>query len=124
MLKSLNINGLKLIVELAKSSLDLLEAKAVDDAAFGDNQGITLEELAKIRAGGALILMSLKSNRRLIGQSQILFSPIAELPCHFTKPTGYCYGTGLLPAFQGRGTQFSQAPNSELRTPNSDLRMA
>lgn len=87
-------------IEIATEE-DLSEIKAVDDAAFGENHGITHCELEKILRCGCIVV--LRRSGIIVGQSQLLLAPIEELPYSFERPTGWCYGTGILPKYQGRG---------------------
>ena len=90
-------------VGIASTDDELKEAKLLDDLAFGPYHGVTLGELEKIRAVGKLILLREEGSGELIGESQIIFEPIEELPYEFSHPVGFCYGTAVSPNFQGRG---------------------
>lgn len=116
------VGEMRLIIELAKSDQALIEAKAVDDLAFGGHQGISLEELREIRNQGAVILMRLHESRQPIGESQILFQPMKGLAGPFSESQGYCYGTGLLPDFQGRGLGKPLAYYQELLARENGIR--
>ena len=93
----------KFIVEVASSRKDLEEAKVLDDKAFGAHHGITLVELEEIVEVGKLILLRDAITGELVGESQLIFKPVRELPYSFAHPVAFCYGTAIKPQFQGYG---------------------
>jgi ribosomal protein S18 acetylase RimI-like enzyme len=95
--------GHKLFFQIAETDGELLEAKRLDDLAFGEHHGISMDELVKVREFGAVILLRLENTNLLVGESQIIFHPIEELPYQFSHPVGFCYGTGIRPDYQRCG---------------------
>jgi ribosomal protein S18 acetylase RimI-like enzyme len=91
------------VVKCASTVHELKEAKSLDDTAFGAHHGVTLDELEKIIKVGKLILLREAGSGKLVGETQLIFEPIDELPYSFAHPVGFCYGTAIDPAFQGHG---------------------
>lgn len=89
-------------VEVATEK-DLPEIKIVDDAAFGSHHGITYQELKKILECGCIVVLRHPITDKIIGQSQLVWKSIQELPYALEWPAGWCYGTGILPQYQGNG---------------------
>lgn len=87
------------------SLLDLESVKQVDDEAFAQHQGISMEELEALLGHGAVILLETEDGR-LIGESQVLLRSISALK-HTLQPDqtdeAFYYGTGVVKASQGFG---------------------
>lgn len=81
---------------------DLEEVKSIDDLAFAEHQGITMDELEKLLEHG-VILMLFNPDGMLIGESQVLLRTIPEIPHRLTDDEAYYYGTGIYPSYQGNG---------------------
>lgn len=82
---------------------ELEEVKGVDDRAFGSHHGVTMEELEQILRYGKILTLREKDSGILVGEAQVLFEKIPELPCTLGPNVGYCYGIGIRPEFQGQG---------------------
>lgn len=94
--------SLTALVQPVTTMEQLQQAKHVDDIAFNGQHGISWDELLKLYYHGRIVLLMLPNNQ-VIGESQLLLQPIPELPYVFEHPVGYCYGTALLPQYQGQG---------------------
>lgn len=88
---------------LSTNSQHLIQAKEVDDNAFGKHHGITMKELQKIQIYGEVILLCYKPENKIVGEIQFLYQHIPELPYNFQFPIGYCYGVGVLPQYRCLG---------------------
>lgn len=88
-------------IEIAETQEQLLEAKAIDDLVFGKHVGISMEELNEIVNHGMLLLLR-DTNGILIGESQVITSPIPQHP-NLASNEAYNYGTAVLPELQNNG---------------------
>jgi GNAT superfamily N-acetyltransferase len=93
--------GITSRVEIAQSLSQLEEARALDDLAFGIHQGITMDELIKIKNHGAVLLLR-DAGGALIGESQVITSPISQ-HSHLAPDEAYNYGTAIHPELQNHG---------------------
>ena len=89
-------------VEQLLSPDDIAQAKVVDDLAFGVHQGISIEELERIRDQGGLLGIR-NEKGQVIGHIQIIFEPIGSQPAHLAPDEAYCCGIAVHPSFQGQG---------------------
>lgn len=89
------------IIRLARRQ-DLACVKILDDLAFAEHQGITMEELEQLLEHGAIFLL-LDPNSKIIGESQVLLQTIPEIPHQLSPDEAYYYGTGIHPDCQGNG---------------------
>ena len=89
-------------LEVAQSVCQLEEAKKLDDLVFGKHLGITMDELVNIMNNGAVLLLR-DSNGKLIGESQVITSPIPQ-HSHLDEDEAYNYGTAISPELQNNGT--------------------
>lgn len=103
LIETIQVTDNKFDILYATTDIDLLDIKKLDDQIFGNYHGITVKELEKIFKYGLIIMMQHHDTQELIGHTDILFKSIDELPYQFSFPTGYCYGTGILQKYQGRG---------------------
>lgn len=90
-------------VRIAESSLDIAKIKSIDDMAFVGHRGISEEELVQVKECGALLILYHVRTGYVVGEAQLLFKAIPEIPHKFEFPTGYCYGVAIRPAFQAHG---------------------
>jgi len=88
-------------IEIAKTPQQLTEAKELDDLVFAGHVGITMDELNEIANNGAILLMR-DNYGKLIGESQVITSPISEHP-HLDPNEAYNYGTAIYPGLQNNG---------------------
>lgn len=88
-------------VHVARSPTDLEKVKNLDDEAFGKFVGVGLEELRDISEHGQ-ILMLFNDSGELIGESQILTSPIVA-HANMNDTEAYCYRTAIKPGQEGKG---------------------
>ncbi len=88
-------------LEYAMSESDLVEAKKLDDLVFAGHQGISMDELHEIAEHGAVILLR-DLQGKLIGESQVITSPISEHP-HLEADQAFDYGTAIHPDYQNMG---------------------
>lgn len=88
-------------VDIITDPLELQEVKAFDDKAFAGFQGIDLVELHGIAANGRVLGLKDK-NGELVGESQVLLSPI---PGHsnLAQEEAYCYGIAVRSDVRGQG---------------------
>lgn len=91
---------MKTLIRTARSHEDILAVKKLDDTIFSGFHGIELQELHAIQNNGAVLMLETPDGE-LIGESQILFSPILYLPYDFGEDVAFCYGTGITPEYQG-----------------------
>lgn len=96
-----NILGENIEVQIAQTESEMMEAKALDDLVFSAHLGITTEELVEIMNHGRLLLLR-DSDGKLIGESQVITSPIPQHP-HLESDEAYNYGTAVLPEKQNGG---------------------
>jgi predicted GNAT superfamily acetyltransferase len=82
---------------------DLPQVKRLDDLAFADQEGVSIDDLNAILASGAIILLEESSSGRLVGESQVLFGCVPFLEHPFRPDTAFYYGTGIDPGLQGTG---------------------
>ncbi len=93
-----------ILIGLADSENEWLEAKQLDDLAFQQHHGISMEELTSIvKSGGAIILIREKETRQLIAEAQILFRQIDQLSYILPDREAFNYGVAVNPDFQGCG---------------------
>ncbi|MFH1188293.1 MAG: GNAT family N-acetyltransferase [bacterium] len=97
------IKGSKSFILRVAEMHELPEVKAVDDCAFGNHHGISMEELHTLYHRGKIIILVEKETGKIIGETQVLFTPINELPYQFDHHVAYCYGIGVLPEYQRQG---------------------
>lgn len=88
-------------LEKADNESELLEAKALDDLAFGLHMGITLDELREIAQNGAVLLLR-DSEGKLVGESQVIISPISQHPT-LSEDEAFNCGTAVHPNYQNHG---------------------
>ena len=81
---------------------DLAAVKQLDDLAFGVHKGISLEELQQIVVHGAVILL-FTADGQLIGESQVLLSPVDFLPYELSSDEAFYYGTARHPHMRKQG---------------------
>ena len=96
-------NGRSVSITFAQGADDLANVKKIDDLVFGCHHGVTMTELEELLENGFILMMHDLSNGRLIGETQILFNQIPELPHRFEIGESYCYGIGIVPDYQGQG---------------------
>lgn len=89
------------LVKKAQTQDELLEAKALDDLVFSGQVGISMEELSEIINHGEILLLR-DRHGKLIGESQVITSPIPQHP-HIDPDEAYNYGTAVLPGRQNQG---------------------
>ncbi|MEK7537738.1 MAG: GNAT family N-acetyltransferase [Patescibacteria group bacterium] len=95
--------GLGLHVRLADSDEDRARVKSLDDVAFGQHHGISLEELGEIHDHGAVVMFE-DEQGNVVGETQILFEQIPALGRYkLAKNEAYAYGTAVDPEKQGQG---------------------
>lgn len=97
----LEILNNKYFLESAKSQQQLVEAKALDDLAFGPHLGISMEELIEIVNHGAVLLLK-DLDGKLIAESQVITSPISQHTI-LEQDEAYNYGTAVHPDYQNKG---------------------
>ena len=90
-------------VRIAKTDLDISKVKLIDDLAFVGHRGITEEELCQVREHGVLLVLYHLNTGYVVGEAQLLFKEIPEIPHCFEPPVGYCYGVAVRPSFQKHG---------------------
>lgn len=88
-------------LEIADSQKQLVEAKALDDLAFGGHLGISMEELFEITANGAVLLLR-NQQGSLTGETQVITSPVSQHP-KLQLDEAYNYGTAVHPDHQNKG---------------------
>ncbi|MBI4157987.1 GNAT family N-acetyltransferase [Candidatus Woesebacteria bacterium] len=96
-----HILGNEVRVEIAETEDQMMEAKVLDDLIFSAHLGITVEELVEIMNHGRLLLLR-DSEGKLIGESQVITSPISQHP-HLDPDEAYNYGTAIAPERQNGG---------------------
>lgn len=92
----------RITISLANAVTELIEAKHVDDLAFGAHHGITLCELEMIMQGGGFVAL-LRQDSVLVTESQILLRQIDNMSWQLPNNSAFCYGIATHPAFQGKG---------------------
>jgi len=92
------------LLELAQSEEQLAEAKVLDDLAFGEHQGISMEELTEIALRGGAVLLLRDDYGRLIGETQIITNPIPQHKHYLGPDEAYNYGVAVHPDLQNSGT--------------------
>lgn len=98
---SVEFGGVTHSLEIAHTTQQLIEAKALDDVVFNDHLGITMDELTEIMNHGAVLLLRDFSGR-LIGESQVITSPISQ-HADLDEDEAYNYGTAVHPEQQNNG---------------------
>ena len=96
-----HILGNEVRVEIAETEEQMMEAKVLDDLVFSAHLGITVEELTEIMNHGRLLLLR-DSGGKLIGESQVITSPISQHP-YLDPDEAYNYGTAIAPERQNGG---------------------
>jgi len=89
------------VISIADCEDQLAEAKVVDDLAFRDHQGITMDELRSIMHHGFVALLSLSG--QLVAESQVVMERVDHLNWELPRKAAFCYGIAVHPQFQGRG---------------------
>ena len=90
-------------IRIAKTDKEIAEIKLLDDLAFKSRHGVTLEELYKVKTLGFLFILYNVMTGVVVGEAQLFFHSISEIPYNFKYPVGYCYRIGIHPDFQGCG---------------------
>ena len=73
-------------VRVASTVEDVSKVKSIDDMAFVGHRGITESELLKVQEKGVLLILYHATTGYVVGEAQLLFQPIPEIPHTFTFP--------------------------------------
>ncbi len=90
-------------VRIANRYADVSALKTLDDLAFAGHRGISMHELYKVKENGVLLILYNVHTGEIVGESQLLFQEIPEIPYSFKKPIAYMYAVAVRPDFQAQG---------------------
>jgi len=90
-------------VRLATTDTDVSEVKLIDNMAFAGHRGVSEEELQKVKEHGVLLLLCRSATGDAVGEAQLLYESIPEIPHEFAFPVAYCYGVAIRPGFHAHG---------------------
>jgi ribosomal protein S18 acetylase RimI-like enzyme len=88
-------------INIAKTVGELQKVKKLDDIAFGQHKGISLEELIIIKDNGRVMFLN-DDHGKMIAETQVLLNSVEEF-FKINPNEAYCYGTAINPEHQGKG---------------------